>query len=557
MSDTSVWRARATIVGVVVAVLVVAAACSSSGSDSASTDGSATSGTVPTAITVVEPSEPTTGGTLSFGLGAETNDGWNPTSSLWAGSGTIVSHALFDRLAEYDENHDAQPFLAESFTPNADFTVWTIKVRSGVTFHDGTELDAQAVKVNLDKQKDSILAGAALQTMGPVEVVDPLSVQVTMNAPWATFPSSLTTQVGVMAAPSQYEDSQPAQHPSGTGPFILDNWRPDSELKVRKNPDYWMKDSSGRQLPYLDGVDFKVLADVQARGAALESGAVQAFETFDPSQIKEYQSKAEQGQYQMYSNQSREEAVQFLALNTTKPPFDDPLARQIVAYGLDTHTISETQYRGVFPPATGLFPETSAYYAPTSYPAYDLVKAGALHDEYQQKYGKPLSFSVNLPSTPEFKAIGELAKEQAAANGVEVSLNLTDQSTLIANAVTGNFEATGFITFGDPNIDQIFFSNDTIRPPGEISLNFTRLRDDELTDDLHRARATDDTAQQAAAWAAAQERIAQNLNVLFVVRNGVAVIYENNVFGFLDATFPNGQTVELTTAPFMTWAYRT
>lgn len=557
MVPTRTPRVRIAVIGVVVATLIIAAACSSS-SDENSTSGTAeTSGTVPTAITVAEPPSPTTGGTLNFGIGAETTDGWDPTTSRWAGSGTIVSHAIFDRLAEYDDNHDAQPFLAESIEPNSDFTVWTVKVRPGVLFHDGTPLNAQAVKVNLDKQKSSILTGAALQVMGPVDVIDEQTVQITMKSPWTTFAASLTTQAGVIAAPSQYDDAQPAQHPVGTGPFAFDTWRQDSDLKVTKNPNYWMKDADGRQLPYLDDVDFKVLADVQSRGAALESGSVQTIETFDPSQIKEYQAKAEQGQYQMYSNQNREEAVQFLGLNTAKPPFDDPLARQIVAYGLDTQTISTTQYRGIFPAANGLFPQSSAYYAETSYPSYDIAKAGELHEEYKQKYGKPLSFTVNLPSTPEFKAIGELAKEQASVNGVDVTLNLTDQSTLIVDAVTGNFEATGFITFGDPNIDQIFFSNDTLKPVGEISLNFTRMKDDELTDDLHRTRESDVVSEQVAAWAAAQERIAQNLNVLFVVRNGVAVIYDNNVFGFLDATFPSGQPIELTTSPFTTWVYMT
>jgi ABC-type transport system substrate-binding protein len=273
--------------------------------------------------------------------------------------------------------------------------------------------------------------------------------------------------------------------------------------------------------------------------------------------MRQYQAEAEQGQAQMYSNQSREEAVQFVGLNTTKPPFDDPLARQIVAYGLDTETISTTQYAGMFPPGTGLFPKNSAYYAETSYPSYDIAKAAELHDQYKEKYGRPLSFTVNLPSTPEFKAIGELTKEQAAANGVEVNLNLIDQSSLIVSAVTGDFEATGFITFGDPNIDQVFFSNDTIQPLGSVSLNFTRLRDDELTDYLHQARETDVEADQAAAWAKAQERIAQNLNVIFVVRNGAAVIYDTNVFGFLDASLPDGQTIELNTSPFTAWVFKT
>ncbi len=276
MVPTSTPRVRSAVIAVLVATVIIAAACSSSSSDNSTSGTGQTSGTVPTAITVPEPS-PTEGGTLNFGLGAETSTGWDPTTSQWAGSGTIVSHAIFDRLAEYDENHDAQPFLAQSFAPNADFTNWTIKIRSGVTFHDGTPFDADAVKVNLDKQKTSVLTGAALQIMGDITVVDGTTVQVSMKSPWATFPAALTTQAGVMAAPSQLQATgeERTLHPIGTGPFVFDTWREDSELKVTKNSNYWLKGANGQALPYLDGVDFKVLADVQSRGAALESGAVQ------------------------------------------------------------------------------------------------------------------------------------------------------------------------------------------------------------------------------------------------------------------------------------------
>ena len=163
----------------------------------------------------------------------------------------------------------------------------------------------------------------------------------------------------------------------------------------------------------------------------------------------------------------------------------DILARQIVAYGTDRDTISQSQYLGLFPATTSLFSESSAFYTPDSgYPTFDLQKAESLHEEYKQKYGKPLAFTLNLPSTPEFKSIGELAKQQASQYGVDITLNLTDQSGLITNAALGNFEATGLITFGDPNTDSIFFSGATVKPIGQISLNFSRLDDPELTEHL-------------------------------------------------------------------------
>ncbi len=145
----------------------------------------------------------------------------------------------------------------------------------------------------------------------------------------------------------------------------------------------------------------------------------------------------------------------------------------------------------MFPAATGLFPKTSAYYADTSYPVLSTRhKAAELHEEYKQKYGKPLAVHAStFRRLRSSKRSASSRRSRQRPYGVDVTLNLTDQSTLIVSAVTGDFEATGFITFGDPNIDQIFFSNDTLKPVGEISLNFTRLRDDELTDDLHQARA--------------------------------------------------------------------
>ncbi len=99
-----------------------------------------------------------------------------------------------------------------------------------------------------------------------------------------------------------------------------------------------------------------------------------------------------------------------------------------------------------------------------------------------------------MPSTPEFKAIGELEKETASSYGVDINLNLIDQSTLIVNAVLGDFEATGFLSIGDANIDPMFFTGDTVKPLGEIALNFSRLDDPQLTQDFVDYRSSPDPA---------------------------------------------------------------
>ena len=128
--------------------------------------------------------------------------------------------------------------------------------------------------------------------------------------------------------------------------------------------------------------------------------------TFEPQILERYIPLAEDGTVQLISNEDSVDQTQFIGLNTEAPPFDDPLARRIVATGLNTQLISDTQYFGLFPPSNSLFPTNSPYYAETSYPSYDLAEATRLHEEYQEKYGEPLAFTVNLPSTPQFRAIG-------------------------------------------------------------------------------------------------------------------------------------------------------
>ncbi len=552
MSSTTT-RVRRSAIAAVLAVTVLAAACGGGGSE-----GSTSDRTIPeTALTKTPPTPPQTGGTLKFGLDAETSTGWDPANSQWAGAGTIVSRAIFDRLAELDADGNPRPNLAESIEPNADFTVWTIKLRPGIVFHNGEKFDANAVRLNLERAASSVLLGAAISGfLSTVEVVDDLTVRVNTKRPWSTFPNSLTTQAGVMAAPAQINSAAPAQQPIGTGPFVFQSWLQDSKLTVTRNPNYWQKDESGTQLPYLDGIEFSILADPTARGAALESGSVEAFNTFEPDPIQEFLEKAEAGRVQLLSNANAEDQTQFVGLNTAKPPFDDPLARQIVVTGLDTRNISQTQYHGLFPPSDSLFSPSSPYYANTSYPTYDPAKAQELHDQYKQKTGRPLSFTLTLPGTPQFRTIGEAAQAQAAAFGVQIELNLVDQATLIVNALTGNFEATGFITFGEPPIDSVFISTETAKPLGQLALNFTRMVDPQIQAALDAIQRTSSQEERIAQWKVIQQRMAENLNFVFVVRNRSAVVFANNVYGMSGATIPGGIPVKATTSPFLGWAWK-
>src|SRR5690606_7156493 len=110
---------------------------------------------------------PVDGGTLRVAVGADI-DGLNPIQGRWSLEGNLIGSSIYDGLVTFDENRQLVPRLAESVTPNADGTVWTIKVREGVSFHDGTPFDAAAVKANLDARKAVAISGDALRNLQEV-----------------------------------------------------------------------------------------------------------------------------------------------------------------------------------------------------------------------------------------------------------------------------------------------------------------------------------------------------------------------------------------------------
>ena len=156
-----------------------------------------------------------------------------------------------------------EPFLAESITSNEDFTSFTITLRSGIVFHDGTPLDGQALYTNIEKQATSVLTGPAFATnIKGVSVTDPMAVTLTMKSSWAPFPYYLAqAQTGYVAAPSMLNAPDGGtSNPVGTGPFVFQDWVPNSHMTATRNPHYWRKG-----YPYLDSITYKPIINYSSR----------------------------------------------------------------------------------------------------------------------------------------------------------------------------------------------------------------------------------------------------------------------------------------------------
>ena len=532
------------------ALTLLAAGCSQAGdgetgqSDAVTTDDD---GNVRLDYVNAPPSDPVSGGTLVFGIAAET-DGWRVTDGRWANSAYIVGNAIFDPLAAYDENFEAQPYLAESFTPNDDFTSWTITLRPGVTFHDGSPVDAAAVARNLEAHKASLLTSTAVSFIDTIAATGDLTVQVDMIKPWSTFPDALTSQVGYVMAPAMIDNPDGGRQPVGSGPFVFEQWTPGRSLDATRNDSYWRAG-----LPYLDAVQFQVFTDIQTRGRSMEAGEVQAIETGDAAQVIKFAELAAAGNFQMYTDDNAEVSETFIGLNTSKPPFDDPIARQALAYSLDRQAISDQAYQSLFPPAVGPYKPSSRFFVDAGVPEFNPERARELVAEYEAKTGQPLAFSANILPVPEIRQIAEVLQQQAADVGIDVTLEAMDQATLLVRALTGDYQATGFILFGSKQLDReyVFIAD---FPEGN-PLNFTRNKNPEIVAALDSARASQDPQVRAEAFAEVQRQMAADGNFLFIVHNLTAVIFANDVFGIADTTLPSGAPAGRTVAPTLTEAW--
>ncbi|MCY3560276.1 MAG: ABC transporter substrate-binding protein [bacterium] len=376
-------------------------------------------------------SEPVYGGTLFFGLEAETPDGWNPATQSCAVSCETVMRAIFDPLTIIDADGQPQPYLLESFAANEDFTVWTFKMRPGVTFHDGTPADAAALATHFQNLLSGALAGQTLAKLSGWQATDDLTLELYSEVPFAGLPGGLAGQLGYLAAPSQYADPNGLANPVGTGPFVFRSWIPGVELVAERNPDYWRTDSAGGTLPYLDRVVFRPIVETDARKDALRLGDIHVTHSDVGSDFDHYRADFKTLEERNFLQ------TRHLLLNNASPPFDDLDARRALALCTDYETYNLLRTDGNFDIANGPFsPDTPGHLSDTGAAGYDRAAGQALWERLED----PGTILLGVSDKPFDRASAELLVEMWAECGIDARIRPLDQGTLIRDAILGDFQ---------------------------------------------------------------------------------------------------------------------
>ena len=326
-----------------------------------------------------------------------------------ANSALMAVRTMYEPLFEKTVGGNTVGLLARSARSSSDLKTWTVELRQGITFHDGTKFDADAVFENFNAITGRVAAGAfALNgaaglrakayTVGTgtaftanivsMRTLGDYTIEFKLDRPQNDFRSTLYASGRfVMRAPSQLLDSTSCStKPIGTGPFKLVSWTP-SQLVVERNDEYWRRDpNTNAQLPYLDKITFNVIVDSVQRAAAVRTGAYDASffsAATDSAVIRDLRTRRNQ----VREFRSARAYYPSLWLNQGKPgsPFVNKAARQAVLSCLDRTNFNKIRLKGEGGVATSLVGPSNIMYSRAGFPKYDPSKARSYVEQYKRE----------------------------------------------------------------------------------------------------------------------------------------------------------------------------
>ncbi len=404
--------------------------------------------------------EPVSGGKLVVGYSEP------PTMDPRVSGATIawrLFYNLFDTLVVQEaETGEVVPGLASSWEISPDGLLFTFNLREGVTFHDGTPFNAEAVKFTYDSILEPELKSlTAIGYLGPYEsavAVDDQTVEINFSEPYAPFLNNLSHSVLAPVSPAAVEKygADFGFNPVGTGPFMFKEWNQQISMTFVKNPDYnWPLAVYMHEGPaYLDEIEFKFIPEATTILGTLENGETDIIDGVPPQEVERLQGD---DAFQVLLP-SVPGSPQVLPLNAAKFPTDEILLRQAMLYAVDMDTVVDTLWFGARKAAQGPLSSPTWSYNPAveeMYP-YDVDKAAELLDQagwemgsgnVREKDGEKLHLEYITTSGIQGQA-GELVQAYLAAVGIEVNLQQLEYAATAAAYLAS-----------EHNIARIYFSH--------------------------------------------------------------------------------------------------
>ncbi|MBK6008019.1 ABC transporter substrate-binding protein [Ramlibacter ginsenosidimutans] len=447
--------------------------------------------------------------TLRVGL-AEDPDALDPTLAR-SFVGRVVFAGLCDKLFDIDEKLNIVPQLATSYTWSADGKALTMKLRQGVTFHDGEKFDAAAVKYNIERHKT--LAGSnrrgELAPVTSVDVIDPATVRLNLSAPFAPLVAQLTDRAGMMVSPkaAQAEGEKFASHPVCSGPYKFVERVPQDRIVLERYANYWNKDAI-----HFDKVIYTPIPDATVRLANLRSGQLDFIERVAPSDMEKIRAEKK-----LKTAAITEIGYQGITINVGKsdkakasPLGRDPRVREAFELSLDRNGLVQVVMDNEAIVGNQWVPPTNNWYAKNvPIPKRDIARAKQLLKEA----GVPNpSFTLLTTTASDAQRIALVVQAMAREAGFDIKIQTSEFATSLNMADKGDFEAYVLAWSGRPDPDGNLYSFDVCKQP----LNYAGYCDAETDKLINDSRQARDPAQRKKIFEQVAARVLKDRPIVYL-----------------------------------------
>ena len=437
------------------------------------------------------------GGTLLVAMEVNPKD-FDPMVSGDAYS-SAVSSSVTEGLYKINDKIEPEPWLAEKVDISTDGLTYTFTMRRGVMFHDGTELDAEAVKFSIDRVRDEknkkYPGYNDGQLISETTVVDKYTFKLVLKEPASPFPTRLTGRLGGIVSPKavrEMGDEQFNKTPVGTGPFKFKEFKSDTSVRVEKFDNYWRNGADGKKLPYLDAVEWRIITEPATRFTALQTGDVHI------SSIRDQDKPLAQADKNLDYAQQPGFAFTGFSFNIKDAPFDNKALRQAVQYALDRDEIVKAVFENNRVAGALPVPIPMEWAYDKNYKGYtfDLSKA----KEKLKEGGKPDGFEFTAwigSGSSVTRQLYDLMQVQLAKVGIKMKIEEGDFNGVVVKKWQNNDADGG--TYGiswSTGVDPDGLLTNLFTKSGSFNFNkFDNAKVDELINQARRVSSKEERAK--------------------------------------------------------------
>ncbi|SFZ80631.1 peptide/nickel transport system substrate-binding protein [Devosia enhydra] len=473
---------------------------------------------------------PTSGGTMTIINGSDIRS-WDPaiTSGTFPGGPMDVLDAVYGFIVYVNDKGVVTGGMAESLT-SEDAITWTLKLREGVKFSDGVAYDAEAVKYNWERVADPATAAPSQAFVAGwasgMEVVDPLTLKITLPAANANFAAQIAELAPFIASPEALKVAKEKSEikPVGAGAFLLDAWDQDVSVSMKRNPDYW-----DQPRPYLDTLKFAIIPETNARIATVVQGGATMMAGYP------YQFGSNADADGVATKQIPIRGINRAYFNHTKGVFSDVRAREAFYSAIDRGRLMQafTQMEGFTPPVS-YFGTSSQYYDPAySLPSYDPAKAQELISALAAD-GKPFEVKIVTYTNSDLKRLAAYVQQVISSyEGASATIEEVDQANLIVRCKQQLefdlcVEGGVLVSNGaEPNISNL------LRSTGNF--NWGQYNNPEMDAALSAAASTVDPTAVKAAFSDVQKLVVEDLPLYIFGEQTRYLLLRDNTGGVVNS----------------------